>query len=67
MGNVVSKIMNYVGKVFENVRQGSPRYKAWKFKWKNKKDMENYKMIRGVEYCEEEIEGLTSNIETVYL
>tara|TARA_B100000575_G_C23142926_1_gene665692 strand:- start:6683 stop:6916 length:234 start_codon:yes stop_codon:yes gene_type:complete len=55
MGNAISKAMDYLGKKIEAVRKGSPRYRNWKSKWKNKKDIENYKMVRGEDYCEDEI------------
>ena len=55
MGNAILKVMDYVGKKFEVVRKGSPRYRNWKSKWKNKKDMENYRMVRGEDYDEDEI------------
>ncbi len=55
MGNVISKAMDYLGKKIESVRKGSPRYRTWKKKWKNKKDIQNYKMVRGEDYYEDEI------------
>tara|TARA_B100000902_G_scaffold389232_1_gene436059 strand:+ start:2866 stop:3075 length:210 start_codon:yes stop_codon:yes gene_type:complete len=50
MGNAISKAMDYLGKKIESVRKGSPRYRNWKSKWKNKKDVENYRMVRGEDY-----------------
>jgi len=55
MGNAISKAMDYLGKKIEAVRKGSPRYRNWKSKWKNKKDIQNYKMVRGEDYYEDEI------------
>ena len=55
MGNAISKVMDYLGKKIESARKGSPRYKNWKKKWKNKKDIQNYKMVRGEDYYEDEI------------
>ena len=57
MGNAISKAMDYLGKKIEAVRKGSPRYRNWKSKWKNKKDIENYMMVRGEDYDEDEIYG----------
>ena len=53
MGNTISRMMDYFGKKINDVRKGSPRYKNWKSKWKNKKDMENYRMVRGEDYEDE--------------
>mgnify|MGYP001448249014 CR=1 FL=1 len=55
MGNAISKVMDYLGKKIESARKGSPRYKSWKKKWKNKKDVENYRMVRGEDYDDDEI------------
>jgi len=54
MGNVISKAMDYLGKKLESVRKGSPRYKNWKKKWKNKKDIENYRLVRGEDYDDDD-------------
>lgn len=55
MGNQLSRFMDYVGKKMIDIRKGSPRYRKRKKKWKNKKDIQNYRMIRGEEYYEDEL------------
>lgn len=55
MGNQLSRLMDYVGKKMIDIRKGSPRYRKRKKKWKNKKDIQNYRMIRGEEYYEDEL------------
>ncbi len=55
MGNQLSRIMDYVGKKMIDIRKGSPRYRKRKKKWKNKKDIQNYRMIRGEDYYEDEL------------
>ena len=55
MGNHISRFMDYVGKRMIDIRKGSPRYRKRKKKWKNKRDIHNYRMIRGDEDYEEEL------------
>ncbi len=55
MGNAISKIMDYVGKAITNTRKGSPRYRTKKRRWKNKKDLANYRLVRGHDIYEDEL------------
>lgn len=55
MGNHISRLMDYVGKRMIDIRKGSPRYRKRKKKWKNKRDIHNYSMIRGDEDYEDEL------------
>ena len=61
MGNTISKIMDYMGKKLINIRKGSPKYRKRKKKWKNKKDIQNYRMIRGEDYYEDELYEMDSD------
>jgi hypothetical protein len=58
MGNAISRIMDYMGKAMTNTRKGSPRYR------KNKKDLANYRMVRGHDIYEDEYED---GVEVVQL
>jgi len=55
MGNTLSRVMDYIGKKWTDTRKGSPRYRTMKKRWKNKKDLQNYKMVRGEELYEDEL------------
>jgi len=68
MGNAISRLMDYMGKKVIEIRKGSPRYRQKKRKWKNKKDRENYKLVRGEDYYEDELYDMESNdIQVVQL
>ena len=56
MGNAISKVMDYIGKKLTDTRKGSPRYRTDKKRWKNKRDLYNYKMVRGEDLYEDEID-----------
>lgn len=55
MGNAILKLMDYVGKSMTSTRKGSPRYRMKKKKWKNKKDLANYRLVRGHDIYEDEL------------
>ena len=61
MGNTISRMLDYMGKKLITIRKGSPKYRERKKKWKNKKDIENYKMVRGEEYYEDELYEMDSD------
>ncbi len=56
MGNAISKVMDYIGKKLTDTRKGSTRYRTDKKRWKNKRDLYNYKMVRGEDLYEDEID-----------
>ena len=55
MGNTISRFMDYIGKRFNETRKGSPRYRQRKKIWKNKKDIANYRLVRGEDLHEDEL------------
>jgi len=68
MGNAISRIMDYMGKAMTNTRKGSPRYRTNKKRWKNKKDLENYRLVRGHDIYEDELfEEYEDGVEVVQL
>jgi hypothetical protein len=68
MGNTISRIMDYMGKKFTDTRKGSPRYRNKKKRWKNKRDLKYYKMIRGEDFYEDELYEMDSDgIQVVQL
>ena len=68
MGNAISRIMDYVGKAITNTRKGSPRYRTKKKIWKNKKDLANYRMVRGHDIYEDELfEEYEDGVQVVQL
>lgn len=52
MGNAISKVMDYIGKKLTDTRKG----RTDKKRWKNKRDLYNYKMVRGEDLYEDEID-----------
>jgi len=69
MGNTISRMMDYVGKKITDIRKGSPRYRRKKRRWKNKKDIKNYNMIRGDDFYEDELYDYDESrgVDVVYL
>tara|TARA_B110000003_G_scaffold103951_1_gene106098 strand:- start:6419 stop:6625 length:207 start_codon:yes stop_codon:yes gene_type:complete len=68
MGNAISRMMDYVGKAITNTRKGSPRYRTRKKRWKNKKDLANYRMVRGHDIYEDELfEEYEDGVQVVQL
>jgi len=55
MGNTISRMMDYFGKKINDARKGSPGYRERKKRWKNKKDIANYRMVRGEDLYEDEL------------
>jgi len=55
MGNTISRLMDILGKRFTTIRKGSPRTRKRMKTWKHKKDIENYRIIRGDDYDSDEL------------
>ena len=55
MGNAISKLMDALGKRLITIRKGSPRTRKRMKRWKHRKDIETYKVIRGEDYDSDEL------------
>ena len=55
MGNAISKLMDAFGKRLIAIRKGSPRTRKRMKRWKHRKDIETYKVIRGDDYDSDEL------------
>jgi hypothetical protein len=68
MGDTISRLMDFFGKRINDVRKGSPIYREKKRRWKNKKDIANYRMVRGEDLYEDEIfESCEDGVQVVRL